>query len=88
MPEAVVEPGSFRDRSARVFYHAGQVFRGLSPLALQEWETLSSTRFYRRFAENGGLVGSERLDAADVPAGAGEWAAVLRHEKVPFVSYP
>jgi SAM-dependent methyltransferase len=88
MPEAVVEPGSFRDRSARVFYHDGQVFRGLSPLALQEWEALSSTRFYRRFAENGGLVGSERLDAADVPAGAGEWAAVLRHEKVPFVSYP
>ena len=31
------EPGSFRDRTNRVFYRDGAVLRGLNPHAAQEW---------------------------------------------------
>jgi hypothetical protein len=90
MPESVLEPGSFRDRSARVFIQDGEVFRGLNERALGQWEALSATRFFRRFTEQGGLVPTERIDPSRqaLPAAAGEWAAVLRHESIPFVSYP
>lgn len=90
MPEAVLEPGSFRDRSARVFLQDGEVLRGLNERALDQWNALSSTAFFRRFVADGGLVATERLDPSQrpLPAAAGEWAAVLRHETIPFVSYP
>lgn len=90
MSEALLEPGSFRDRSARVFYHDGEVFRGLSERALEQWEALSGTRFYGRFVGEGTLIGSERIEDGQVPLppSASTWAAVLRHEMVPFVSYP
>lgn len=90
MPEAGIEPGSFRDRSARVFYHQGEVFRGLSERALAEFDALSATAFYARFVASGGLIPSERVDPAalSLPEAARGWAAVLRHETVPFVSYP
>ena len=90
MPDAVLEPGSFRDRSARVFYHDGEVFRGLSERALHQWQELSATSFYRRFVAEGGLIPSERIEpgAVSLPASAAGWAAVLRHETVPLISYP
>jgi len=90
MPEAVLEPGSFRDRSARVFIQDGDVLRGLNDRALDQWNTLSATRFFRRFVDEGGLIPTERVQdpRQSLLAVEGEWAAVLRHERVPFVSYP
>ncbi len=90
MPEAVLEPGSFRDRSARVFIQDGEVLRGLNERALDQWNALSATAFFRRFVAEGGLIPTERLDPSQHPlaASAGEWAAVLRHDTIPFVSYP
>ena len=35
MSDIALEPGSFRDRTARVFYHDGKIFRGLNETALQ-----------------------------------------------------
>jgi hypothetical protein len=87
--KAAVEPGSFRDRTARVFYHGGKILRGLNGTALVEWEALSATKFYRRFSESGGIVATERRDLSAVPLPPDyEWAGVLEHEKLPFVSYP
>lgn len=91
MSEARLDPASFRDRSARVFYRDGQVLRGLNAQALANWDRLSSTRFFARFTETGALVGTERLpDAANATGSSGTtgWAAFLRHERLPFVSYP
>ena len=80
----VVDPGSFRDRKGRVFYRNGGVYRGLSPSALQQWEALSRTSFFRRGVAEGRIVGTERVE----PDGVTGWAGVLRHEVVPYVSYP
>jgi hypothetical protein len=90
MNEPALEPGSFRDRSARVFYRNGEVFRGLTEGAFEDWQTLASTSFYRRFTENGSLIPTQQVDSSTAAAVASpvRWAAVLKHQRVPFVSYP
>jgi len=83
---AGLEPGSFRDPESRVFYSGDEVFRALSPEGLSDFETLEAT----------GLLADERLvsteRAESAPSARGllvhEPAAVLRHERIPFVSYP
>ncbi|HEX6968232.1 MAG TPA: methyltransferase, partial [Micromonosporaceae bacterium] len=80
------EPGSFRDPANRVFYHEGQVLRGLDARAAEEWRALIATDFFPRLLAAGRICGSEAL-----PAGTSighRWALVLRHERIPVVSYP
>ena len=90
MSEIGIEPGSFRDRTARVFYHDGKIFRGLNEAALKEWEALAAMRFYQRLSGAGAIVPTQRRDLSSVPlSSTGQpWAAILEHEIVPFVSYP
>src|SRR5687768_4767205 len=85
-----IEPGSFRDRTARIFYHDGKIFRGLNEVALEEWEALSATRFYRRMADSGAIVPTRQRDISFIPLSPSDskWAGILEHEVVPFVSYP
>jgi SAM-dependent methyltransferase len=93
----VFEPGSFRDRGSRVFLHEGNVFRALSAGALADWHELSATRFFIEEMRAGRIVSSVGVEeggddfAPDWrmygPYGA-PWAAVLRHERIPFISYP
>ena len=72
------EPASFRDPEARVVYSPeGEVLRELSPRAQQDWAALESTRFFRRALEDGRIVATEEISPG-----------LLRHERVPFVSYP
>jgi ribosomal protein L11 methylase PrmA len=86
--KVTLEPGSFRDRTARVFYHDGRIFRGLNETALKEWQALSATNFYRRLSATGAIVATEQRDLASLPATSERWAGVLEHERLPFVSYP
>jgi hypothetical protein len=88
VPGQELEPGSFRDPSARVFYHGGDVLRGLSPRALNEFEALAATKFFRRSLADGLVVQTERLADADERARGGPWAAVLKHRRIPYISYP
>ena len=84
------EPGSFRDRESRVFYEGNAVFRGLSKQALKEWEALSSTEFFKRLTLQGKLIHTERIDSASMAKSAKDenWEAVLKHQPIPFISYP
>ena len=95
MSEIALEPGSFRDRTARVFYHDGKIFRGLNETALAEWQALSATSFFTRLSSTGAIVPTQQRDWSSLPAearsakvGDQQWAAVLEHERLPFVSYP
>ena len=85
-----LEPGSFRDRNSKVFYGVNAVFRGLSEMALKEWDALSSTTFFPTFMAGGKVVNTERVDpTGDLAlALADDWAAVLKHEIITFISYP
>src|SRR4051794_26342790 len=72
------EPASFRDPEARVVYSPeGEVLRELSPRAQEDWAALERARFFRRALEEGRIVATEEIAPG-----------LLRHERVPFVSYP
>ena len=83
---AAGEPGSFRDPESRVFYAHGEVYRALSREGLDDFEAL----------QRSGLLGDPRIvrtERVDDDAGADGLlttpvAGVLRHERMPFVSYP
>jgi hypothetical protein len=85
------EPGSFRDPESRIFYAGGDVYRALSQDGLDDFKALQGTKLFERFSESGGLVRTELLeDTAAVPNEllAKDCAGVLKHERIPFVSYP
>ena len=81
-----LEPGSFRDPESRVFYSGDEVYRALSPDGLSDFQALQQTGLL----DDARVVGTEL--APDTGALRGllvhEPAAVLRHERIPFVSYP
>jgi hypothetical protein len=81
-----LEPGSFRDRAGRIFYSNGGVYRALSARALAEWRALQGTRFFPRLVAEGKVIATQEAETAEAPDG--EWAGTLKHERVPFVSYP
>ena len=83
-----LEPGSYRDRNGVVFYRDSRVFRGLSAKALANWERLSTAAFFREQIALGSIVATSRtLPQLEAQFG-GDWAAVLEHARIPFVSYP
>jgi hypothetical protein len=79
-----LEPGSFRDWDSRVYYDNGRVLRVLSEDGLRDWVALSESKVFREAVAERKLVATSRVDEAPI-AGA---AAVLEHERIPFVSYP
>jgi ribosomal protein L11 methylase PrmA len=83
--ERRADPGSFRDPLSQVFVGADGVWRGLSPKALADYEALAATRFFRAAIERGDIVATDVVAADSLP---GDWAGVLRHERVEVVTYP
>src|SRR5258708_38347155 len=94
--ELTYEAGSYRDRDGRVFYgQHREVYRALSPRALAEWHVLRDAGFFKKALDEGKVVGTEEVDAAAgelslAAAGSDDatWAGFLRHDRIPFVSYP
>jgi SAM-dependent methyltransferase len=87
------DPGSFRDPDSAVFTRQGAVLRGLSARGLADWERLAATDFFGRLTAAGSLVGTtvagdDEAAAAPLSPRGEPWAAVLRHERIPVVSYP
>src|SRR3954468_1471043 len=83
---AGLEPGSFRDPESRVFYAGDGVYRALSADGLADFEALRQTGLL----EDPRIVATERVQDGGVDPSllVHEPAAVLRHERIPFVSYP
>jgi hypothetical protein len=83
---AGLEPGSFRDPESRVFYAGDDVFRALSADGLSDFEALEASGLL----DGERVVRTERADGIADAAGllVHEPAAILRHERIPFVSYP
>ena len=82
------EPASFRDPAARVRRHDGRILRYLTSAALRDWESLSSTKFFRAFVDSGRLVATEPASGPSSPPLADPWVAILQHQTIPIVSYP
>ncbi len=84
------DPGSFRDRSGRVYRDGDRVLRGLSAAALEAWQQLERSGLYANLRKGERIVGTRLVPPSEVPPAlaALEWSAVLEHDAVPFVSHP
>jgi hypothetical protein len=72
-----------------VFITPDGVFRVLSEAGWEDWLALEESALWPALAEEGLVVGTSPAGIDDVPdLLAGDAAGVLRHERVPFVSYP
>ncbi|MEJ3747649.1 class I SAM-dependent methyltransferase [Actinomycetes bacterium KLBMP 9797] len=85
---ARAEPASFRDPSGRVYYRDDQVFRGLGPKAAEDWRALAASGFFPRMVAAGKIIETEETEETEEAEETDGWAVVLRHARVPFVSYP
>ena len=90
---AVPVGGSFRDPDARVFESGGEILRGLTADGLADWQALVDSDVLTRLAAAGDVIDTARaeptvLDTLRSLDPEGDWVAALRHDRVPFVSYP
>src|SRR3954471_11123887 len=84
-----LDPGSFRDPDSRVYVAGGGVYRLLSERGRDDWLALSAAPVFGEATADGTLVATEAVERDAVPGIDGlPAAAILRHERVPFVSYP
>ena len=85
-----LDPGSFRDPDSRVFLTDEGVYRAPRRRGRDDWLRLREASVFAR-GDRGRHARGDRGGRARRRAGAcGEpaLAAVLRHERVPFISYP
>jgi hypothetical protein len=72
-----------------VFTAPDGVYRVLSASGLDEWEALAASSLWRELQDEGRVVATEPAALDELPdLLAGAAAGALRHEPVPFVSYP
>src|SRR3712207_2614304 len=77
--------GSFRDPDSRVYVDDGAVYRALSEDGWRDWEALAATPP----VDDERLVATQPVELDDLPdRTAGPAAGALKHERIPFVSYP
>ncbi len=88
MSEALVDQGSFRDPSGRVFRVGNEVFRTVSRHASADYDFVQSTDLIDRLVSTHRVVGTEEVDHNVLGEGAADSHRVLRHDRIPFVSYP
>lgn len=81
------DPGSFRDPLSRVYVGGGEVLRGLTAEGLREFEAVQRSPFFASAIADGSVVHTELLPDGSHPLHE-EWAGVLRHERVPVITYP
>lgn len=79
MNALVVETGSYRDPSGSVYEAGDNIYRSISPLAIEDFETVWSSGYLQRLIAKGWLVGAERIEGSDGDAPAVGASALLRH---------
>jgi len=83
------DPASYRDASSRIYHHDGQVYRTLHGEACADYEMLRDSGLLERFIRDGDLVETHEIEqgALDLPLQP-DTTLILRHRRLPFVSYP
>ena len=90
--DLTADGGSFRDSVNRVYVAGDRILRGLDTGAAGAFSQFSNSDLATRLVASGALIASHELDPADDDAARklveSGWAAVVEHQKIPFVSYP
>lgn len=84
------DAGSFRDPTSAVYQTANGIVRGLDADTEADLRPLLAKGFLPKAIDRGDVVATEWCDDPGVEAGprATPWAAWLRHEAVPTITYP
>lgn len=94
MPEATISaaahPASFRDRDGRVFEAEGEIIRVLSASGAEEFRRLKESGALESLVQSGALIESTEANSREFSFDHGipDPALVLRHPRIPFISYP
>ena len=64
------------------------MLRALSEEGLADWNALAQTKLFSGFVARGSLIETELVETREAAPELDGWAALLRHERIPFVSYP
>jgi SAM-dependent methyltransferase len=83
------DPASFRDRDATVYSFEGSIYRALRARGLTNWLALREAVFFADALAEGKVVATEDASGSAAFLGLdGDVDGLLRHEQLPFVSYP
>jgi hypothetical protein len=88
LPTKEFEPSSFRDRSARVFHCDGLVYRAVDSVALDEWNHVSSRRFFQEAMNAEQIVRTNLVPLTDSILSHQGFVAILQHERLPLITWP
>ena len=80
--------GSFRDPFGYIFHKNDTVFRTILSPAKKQYETIRDKGLIQESIDQGFLIGSEELTSTTVPPELNEAEYVIKHKKIPFISYP
>lgn len=84
------DSGSFRDRTSRVFVVGDRVYRTLNRDAHSIWRRVAEAPFFHDMVSAGRIVETSEVPSAEFNRFefTSDVAGVLKHARVPFVSYP
>jgi len=82
------KPGSFRDPFGYIFEQNDFIFRTILSPAKKQYEEIRDEGLIQESVEQGFLIESEELTSSTAPAELNEAEYVIKHKKIPFISYP
>ena len=87
MSGLLADPGSFRDPLSKVFVGEDAVYRGFTALGKADIDAVWEKSFVQKWLKRGDLIATDFVSPTSAPI-EGDWAAVMSHPKLPFISYP
>jgi ribosomal protein L11 methylase PrmA len=88
MIRPLADAGSFRDPSGRVYQAGGEIYRTVSRKAAEEFAHVRACGLLEQLIVEKKVVATEEVDHSVLKQAGIDTATVLRHERIPFVSYP
>jgi ribosomal protein L11 methylase PrmA len=88
MIRPLADAGSFRDRSGKVYHAGSDVFRSVSRRAAEDYDHALKSGLLEKLMREGKLVATQEVDQRVLSEAGIETAKVLRHQRIPFISYP
>lgn len=79
------DPGSFRDPEGSVFFYEGKVFRSFPEEAFERITDILKAKFFKELVNQGKIV---KTTLENNPSKDLKNKHVLKHEKIPFITYP
>src|SRR5215207_3336486 len=88
MSHALADAGSFRDPSGRIYDLNGEIYRTVLNKAVAEFIHVRDSGLAAKLMSKGKLVATEEVKNSILKKAGIRAPMVLRHARIPFVSYP